>query len=177
MKTIKIIFALFIAVTITSCGDSEKTVALDFSLTNVSGTYKVKSFNQDLSNTVVTQGTSVDVSNSTKIGDSFEVDLILNAGGTFTVKGPYRVVTTVTPVDGSATVSTKILNIDNSGSFSINKTGARTITFNSSNGDFLNGEYNVNLFNENALTLSQDSEETDGNINIDIKTTILFEKK
>ncbi|MFK8059462.1 MAG: hypothetical protein AB8B78_05160 [Polaribacter sp.] len=178
MKTIKLILALSIAIFITSCSsDDNKTVAFDYIIGNVAGNYTIKSYNADLSNTVNTQGTNVAVSSAKKLGDTFQVNIQLNANGTYTALGQYRVVTTVTPVSGSATTTPAIINVDDSGSFSVSTSGARTISFVTKTGEFLLGKYDVNLFNETTFTLTQDSEKTDGNITTKTKANFILEKK
>lgn len=162
-------------VTFSNCDDDDDIlVAFDFTLNNLAGNYNINSYGADLTNTANTQGTEVTISTAVKVGDTFQVDLTLNADGTFTATGQYRVVTTVTPVSGSQTVTPEILNVSNEGTFSISTTGARTINFIATNGDFLSGEYRVNFFDEDSLTLIQDKSEVDGNITTQTITTIAF---
>lgn len=176
MKEIKNLLVLFILIAFTGCGNDSDTVtaSLDFTIENLIGSYQINSYNADLVNTANTQGTDVVISTATKVGDTFQIDFTLNESGTFSAIGAYRVTTTVTPVSGSQNVNQEILNIDNEGTFSISTTGARTITFNSTTGSFLNGEYAVNFLNAETLTLFQEKTEVDGSITTRTQTTISF---
>jgi hypothetical protein len=178
MKTFKFILLLFVAATIlSSCSDNDtQIVALDLSVANASGTYKISSLKADVTNTTVTQGATVTISTAKITSDTYEIDFVLNTNGTFTVKGQYREISTVTAANGAVTVTPKIVNINNSGSYTVN-TINRTINFNSANDNLLKGIFTVNFFNENTLTLTQDSEFVDGSITTATITNIVFVRK
>ncbi|PWG06027.1 hypothetical protein [Polaribacter aquimarinus] len=178
MKAFKYIITFFVAtITLIACSDNnDNIVALDLSATNVSGTYKISSLNADVTNTTVTQGATVIISTAKITSDTFEVDFVLNKNGKFTVKGQYRKINTVTAANGDVTVIPKIINIDNSGSYTIN-TINRTISFNAINDNLLKGIFDVNFFNEDTLTVTQDSEAIDGSISTATTTKIIFVRK
>ncbi len=177
MKLTKLLLSLCFAIAMSSCSNNdEKIIALDLTTTNVAGTYIVSELNADIVNTAVTQGATVTISTATKIGDTFQVDLVLNNNGTFTANGQYRVVTKVTDASGGVTETPKIVNVNNSGTYSVNTTN-RTINFSAINDDLLNGRLNVNFFNETTLTLTQELEEVVGGITTKTKSNIIFKRK
>ncbi|MFY9241612.1 MAG: hypothetical protein WAO74_01140 [Polaribacter sp.] len=177
MKKLKIIFILFIAVSLPSCSDGDsKTIAFDFSVANVSGSYKLKTLTANLTNTAVTQGVVAPISTATEIGDTFNANLTLNANGTFNLKGNYRIVTAVTPTGGSTTNNAEIIILDDSGTYTINAQ-TRTISFASTNTQLLEGEYKVTIFSETTLSLTQASTEVNGGITTKTDATIVFDKQ
>ena len=177
MKNLKIAFLLLVVATFGSCNDDDPiTVALDFNIQNVSGNYGINSFNANLTNSAITQGTSVIISTATKTGGIFQIDLTLNPDGTYTAAGDYSVETVVTPVSGNQTIDQTIINVNNTGTFTISTTGPRTITFTATTGTFLNGEYRVNLLDEDTLTIIQDKSETIGGITTQTITNIIFQR-
>ncbi len=177
MKNLKIAFLLLIVATFSNCNDDDPiTVALDFNIENLSGNYGINSFNANLTNSAITQGTSVIISTATKTGGIFQIDLTLNSNGTYTAIGDYSVETIVTPVSGSQTIDQEIINVNNEGTFTISATGSRTITFNATSGTFLNGEYSVNLFDDDTLTIIQDKSENTGGITTQTLTNIIFQR-
>ena len=52
----------------------------------------------DIETSTVVANVSVVVANASLVGDTFQVDVVINADGTFTAGGQYRVVSTITPV-------------------------------------------------------------------------------
>lgn len=178
MKNLKYILLLFLTLSLTQCknDDNDLDIAFDFTLANLAGSYSVNSYGADLTNTANTQGTDVVISTATKVGDTFQVNLTLNEDGTYIATGQYRVTTTVRPVSGTTTVTPEILIVDNEGTFTINNSGSRSINFVATEGVFLNGDYRVNFFSEEGVTLIQDKTELDGGITTQTITTIAFGK-
>lgn len=177
MKKLKLILSLFVTISLVSCGDSEtKTIALDFSIANVTGSYELKSFSADIINTAITQNVPATISTATQVGDTFNADLTLNSNGTFTLVGNYRVVTTVTPIGGSATTNPEIIILDTSGTYTIN-TQSRTISFTTSNPQLLDGVYDVAVFNETTLSFTQEASKQDGGITTTTDASIVFNKE
>lgn len=176
MKLFKFILVLCISVSITSCNDN--TAEPDFLLSNanIAGTYTIKSLSSTAKATAITSGIPVTISNATIIGDTFtDFSFTLNANGSYTASGPYRITTTVTPVGSNAITDISILTIEDAGTFQIN-TIENTITFTSNSGDFIEGTLNVITFNETTLSLSQETEEVEDPITTEIKTNITFIK-
>lgn len=177
MKIFKIVFALIIALNLSSCGDDSTTeLPFTLSVSNIAGTYNISSYNSDIVNTVVTQDATVTVSNAKKVGDTFQVNFTLNANGTYTAEGRYRIIGTVTPVGKNPIVTPDIIVFSDSGDFSVNIADG-TINFNSTTDEFLKGELRFVSFNESSFSLTQQTEEIDAQITAAINTTISFERK
>lgn len=177
MKILKIILSLCIAISLTSCSDSDpKITTLDFSVANVAGNYNLKTFTADIENTAVTQGVISTISTAKQVGDTFNLTLKLNTNGTFTLTGNYRVVTTVTPTGGTPTTNPEIIIVDDSGNYTVNSQ-TRTITFTSSNNQLLDEQYKVLVFNETTFSLSQKATDVDGGITTTTDAIIVFDKE
>ena len=153
MKTIKILLLLFVCTTLTNCSDDNAAPTYPLSYENIAGNYNIQSLSLNLE-TTLNIGIVPVTSTANGVGDTFQIDLIMNQDRTYSVKGAYRLVTTAT-VPGNPPVTTnEILNIDESGTYTINTNNS--ITFIDQNADFLNGSLNVTVFNENAFTLTQE---------------------
>lgn len=183
MKLLKSILILFIAISITSCGDdSSSEPAFILSNANIAGTYNISSFNVNVDlSTEVTPGVNATFSTIKIIGDIFQVDFILNTSGSYSVSGQYSVTTTTNVVGGSTTENSSIVNFNDSGTFTINSS-ENTITFNSSQDDFLGNEYldktfNVTVFSENSFTIAQEAEEVIDPITTKANGKVSFTKK
>ena len=181
MKFFKFILVLLIAVSITGCSSNDSNEPLFvLSNTNIAGTYNINSFIVDTNVTSVTEVAGVEVpftvASSTSEGDTFQVAFVLNANGSYTASGQYRVVSVVTPAVGNQFTNTEIIDFTDSGSYSLN-TVNNTITFTSVQGDFLNGELEVITFNETTITLSQEGEEVVDKVTTEIKANISFTRQ
>ena len=64
----------------------------------MAGDYDITVLNIDIETTAEVAGVAVTISNTAIVGDTFQVDVIINANGTYSASGQYRVVSTVTPV-------------------------------------------------------------------------------
>ena len=179
MKLLKFIFFLCVATSITSCSDNE-TDAMPFVLSNanISGAYNISSLNVDVKSTSVIDVSGVPVpitAASSTIGDTFDVEFILKADGTYTASGLYRTVTVITTAiedEGEQTFS-EIKSITASGTFTLNTTDAQ-ITFFSALDNFLSGTFNILIFNETVLSLNQEKEEVDDATTAEINMSIRF---
>jgi hypothetical protein len=178
MKLLKFIFVLFVTVSFTSCGDSD-TDAAPFVLSNanISGAYNISSINVDTKATSVADVSGVPVpftvATSTSTGDTFDFEFILKADGTYTASGLYRIVSVITPPIGDEVTNSEIISITDSGTFTLNTIDAQ-ITFISALDDFLNGTFNILIFNETVLSLNQEIEEVDDAITTEINASISF---
>lgn len=178
MKFIKLVFILCITLVFTNCSEETTTTNLPFTLStaNIAGTYNISTYNSDIVNTVVTQDATVTVSNAKNVGDTFKVDFTLNANGTYTAEGRYRVLGTVTPVGKDPIPSSDIIVFSDAGDFNVNVADG-IIDFTSTTGEFLEDEFSFIAFNENSFSLTQQTEEVDAQITAVINTTISFERK
>lgn len=179
MKTLKILFVSVFFLSIFSCSDDdERAIALELTRENLAGTYNISSLSAEENESTVRGNTTVNISTTTIVGDTFQFDFVLNANGTFTAVGQYRITSTTSANGGQPQTETEIINIDTSGTYSINTTsGVRSISFSPVDDDFLEGTFAVNLFNSTNLALIQETEETDGQIDIDREILIGFTRK
>ena len=131
----------------------------------------------DLETSTVVADVPVTVANASLVGDTFQVDVIINADGTFSAGGQYRVVSTITPVGTAPITETEIITLDpSSGSYILN-TLQNTITFSSQDMSLLEGTFNVIVFNETTFTLNQQVEETLGDLTVKANVNLSLERK
>lgn len=192
MKFFKCILILFISASITSCGDDSSEPPFVLSNANIAGNYNMSSFNTDVDlSTEVTPGVKATFSTIKLVGDIFQVDFVLTSNGSYTASGQYSVTSTVTATGSSPVTNQSIINFSDSGTFNVN-TANNTITFNSSNGDFLgsdfiknnfnvnifnNNTFNITVFNENGFKVAQEVEEVVNPIITEVSAVIGFVKK
>ena len=178
MKILKFIFFLSFILLITSCSDDNAdTTPFILSNENIIGTYNISELNIETKVTSTTDVAGVlipfTVATSISNGDIFQFAFVLNSDGTFSASGQFVIETEVTPATGDVVTNEEILNNTNSGTYTLNSENAK-ITFVSSIGDFLEGTYNILLFNETTLSLNQEIEQLSGAITNEINTSISF---
>lgn len=177
MKTFKYILILFLAFTFSNCGSNDSEPPYLLTNANIAGNYNIGSLIIDAKAIATTSGIAVTISNAKSIGDTFQVDFILTANGTYTANGQYRVASTITPITGDPITDSSILLVDDSGTYQINSTND-AITFTSSlGGDFIEGELKVTTFNETIVSFNQEFVETEGSITTELNTSISFVRK
>lgn len=165
MKNLKFILFLFIAATILSCSETEDPV-YELTNANISGTYNIEKINIQTEETATaSSGAVVNLSTTTSVGDSFDdINIVINANGTYTASGGYRLIVTETPNGGSSEISNKIIVFNASGSYQLNTTDD-TIIFNQLNavadGGFIEGKFDVAIFNQTSFTIEQETITTD----------------
>ena len=178
MKLLKFIFFSSFIVLFTNCSD-DNAYATPFILSNenIVGTYNISELNikTKVTSTTDVSGVSIPftVATSTINGDIFQFSFVLNSDGTFSASGQFVLETEVTPATGDVVTNQEILNNINSGTYTLNSENAK-ITFVSSTGDFLEGTYNILIFNKTTLSLNQEIEELSGAITNEINTSISF---
>jgi hypothetical protein len=178
MKLLKFIFFSSFIVLFTNCSD-DNADATPFILSNenIVGTYNISELNIETKVTSTTDVAGVlipfTVATSTSNGDIFQFSFVLNSDGTFSASGQFVLETEVTPATGDVVTNQEILNNINSGAYTLNSENAK-ITFVSSTGDFLEGTYNILIFNKTTLSLNQEIEELSGAITNEINTSISF---
>jgi len=178
MKLLKFIFFLSFIVLFANCSD-DNAYATPFILSNenIVGTYNISELNIETKVTSTTDVAGVlipfTVATSTSNGDIFQFAFVLNSDGTFSASGQFVLETEVTPATGDVVTNQEILNNINSGTYTLNSENAK-ITFVSSTGDFLEGTYNILIFNKTTLSLNQEIEELSGAITNEINTSISF---
>jgi hypothetical protein len=177
MKTLKLILFAVITSTILSCADNSTEPEIILSNESLAGNYDVAVLDSDLETSTVVADVPVTVANASLVGDTFQVDVIINADGTFSAGGQYRVVTTITPVGTAPITETEIITLDpSSGSYILN-TLQNTITFSSQDMSLLEGTFNVIVFNETTFTLNQQVEETLGDLTVKANVNLSLERK
>ena len=177
MKKLKYIFFAVITATILSCADNSTEPELILSNESLAGNYDIAVLDSDLETSTVVADVPVTVANASLVGDTFQVDVIINADGTFSAGGQYRVVSTITPVGTAQITETEIITFDpSSGSYILN-TLQNTITFSSQDMSLLEGTFNVIVFNETTFTLNQQVEETLGDLTVKANVNLILERK
>jgi hypothetical protein len=177
MKTLKLILFAVITSTILSCADNSTEPEIILSNESLAGNYDVAVLDSDLETSTVVADVPVTVANASLVGDTFQVDVIINADGTFSAGGQYRVVSTITPVGTAPITETEIITLDpSSGSYILN-TLQNTITFSSQDMSLLEGTFNVIVFNETTFTLNQQVEETLGDLTVKANVNLSLERK
>ncbi len=176
MKIFKFTLIALITTTIVSCSDNSYEPELDLTNESLAGNYNITILNIDIESSAEVAGVPVTISNTTIDGDTFQVDVVFNTNGTYTAGGQYRVTSTVTPVATPPVTNTEIIVFDDSGSYSINS-DENTITFMIQDQALLSGTFNVSDFNENSISLTQQVEETIGDITSLINMNISLDRK
>lgn len=170
MKTIKILLLLFVCTTLTNCSDDNAAPTYPLSYENIAGNYNIQSLSINTETTTLV-GVVPITARANGVGDTFQVDLLLNTDRTYTIKGEHRIVVTTTVPGVPSTTTEEIIVIDESGSYSINNAN-NSITFSDQNAEFLNGSLNVSVFNESSFSLTQEVEGTEPLTNSDFKVNL-----
>lgn len=167
MKLTKLILIFALTVAAVSCNknddDGGGEVAYTLTNTNLAGTYKISDASATSISTANVAGSTVTIATSTVQGGTFQVSVIFNENGTYTATGQYRIVTTITPTGGTPIVTDEILVVDSSGAYTVNSSN-QTISINSNDDSFIDGVFEVALFNETNVNLTQDDISIDGGI-------------
>ncbi|KOY51534.1 hypothetical protein [Polaribacter dokdonensis] len=174
MKNIKFILFLCLSTIFVSCGDDNNDTPLLLTNANLAGSYSIGSLTGEEQETATSSsGAVVDLATSNIVGDTFQVDLLINTNGTYSISGLYREVKNTTPNGGSTTETTSILTTDTNGTYQLNGIN-NTITFTPINGDFLADTFNVNNFNSTIFSINQEGSEASGSNTITSSVTIDF---
>ena len=179
MKLLKFIFFSSFLLLIISCNDDNAdTTPFILSNENIVGTYNISELNIETKVTSTTDVAGVlipfTVATSISNGDVFQFAFVLNSDGTFSASGQFVIETEVkVELTGDVVTNQEIVNNTNSGTYTLNSENAK-ITFVSSTGDFLEGTYNILIFNKTTLSLNQEIEELSGAITNEINTSISF---
>ena len=168
MKIIKYLFVLIVIVSLASCkSDDDNDTPYLLINENFSGLYNLNFLVANVETTVIIGGNPVVVP-STSEGSVFQVDTSFNLNGTYSLGGQFLLTTTIT---GSGATN-EIIDLDENGSYQLNDT-AKTITI-TSNEEFLNGTFDVTLFNENELRIKSEKTTIDGDVTTESVIEIRF---
>ena len=177
MNKLKYILFAVITSTILSCADNSTEPELILSNESLAGNYDITVLNSDIETSTVVANVPVTVANASLVGDTFQVDVVINADGTFSAGGQYRVVSTITPVGSDAITETEILTFEQTdGTYTLN-TLENTITFSSQDVSLIEGTFNVIVFNETTFTLNQQVEEIVGDLTVRANVNLSLERK
>lgn len=177
MNKLKYILFAIITSTILSCADNSTEPELILSNESLAGNYDITVLNSDIETSTVVANVPVTVANASLVGDTFQVDVVINADGTFSAGGQYRVVSTITPVGSDAITETEILTFEQTdGTYSLN-TLENTITFSSQDVSLIEGTFNVIVFNETTFTLNQQVEEIVGDLTVRANVNLSLERR
>ncbi len=103
MKLTKLIFLFILSVVVISCSkDDDNDTSYDYNKDNLTGTYKLISYQSQEVETVNVSGFDV-VTTTTSTGDTFDVTAVFASNNTVTLDGSYRVTETVTQGNQSTT--------------------------------------------------------------------------
>lgn len=169
MKSIKIFLLLLVSITLTNCSDNNEAPAYPLTYENISGTYNIQSLSIDTETTTLV-GIIPVTAKANGVGDTFQVDMILNTDKTYSIKGEHRIVITTSVPGVAPTTTQEIVVIDESGNYTIN--ADNSITFSDQNADFLSGDLNVTVFTANNFSLTQEIEGTEPLTNSDFKVNL-----
>ena len=177
MNKLKYILFAVITSTILSCADNSTEPELILSNESLAGNYDITVLNSDIETSTVVANVPVTVANASLVGDTFQVDVVINADGTFSAGGQYRVVSTITPVGSDAITETQILTFEpTDGTYTLN-TLENTITFNSQDVSLIEGTFNIIVFNETTFTLNQQAEEIVGDLTVRANVNLSLERR
>ena len=177
MNKLKYILFAIITSTILSCADNSTEPELILSNESLAGNYDITVLNSDIETSTVVANVPVTVANASLVGDTFQVDVVINADGTFSAGGQYRVVSTITPVGSDAITETEILTFEQTdGTYTLN-TLENTITFSSQDVSLIEGTFNVIVFNETTFTLNQQVEEIVGDLTVRANVNLSLERR
>lgn len=177
MKNVKILFLLVIVAVLNGCSSNgDDTPAFPLSNANIAGSYNISNLNVSTDITTTSNNIPIKVATASTQGDLFKVDVEMFANGTYTMKGSYTIVYKLTPVVGTPVETRDIINIDNSGNFTLN-TVNNTITFSGAVIQGLSGTLDFEVFNASGFSLFQEID-VDVNNNVEnITTNISFTRK
>jgi hypothetical protein len=136
---------------------------------NLDGDHKLTFFESD--GTISANVAGVPVTGTiTVLGDTFQLNVIFDEDGTYVMNGQYRIVTTIV-LGGETIEEAEILSFNNeTGTYSTDA-NAETITFTGENG--IDGTWNVQVFNQGQLILTNmRTETTDDNAEVNLTSEI-----
>lgn len=163
MKLTKLIFLFTLAIAAVGCNkDDDNTEPYKLNTTNFVDTYKMKFLEVKISETVTFSNGTTSTSTSTTVGSVFQnVNFVFDSNNSYTANGLFNTVTTVKNADGTTTVGdTVIVNLDESGTYSLNTTN-EVVTTTNQDGDVV--AFDITKYTENEMNLFSEVEITSNN--------------
>ena len=157
MKFLKILFELFVLISITSCSSDDEVIQYDFNNANLSsGSFDLNYLSSYTTATIDINGLEV-ISEFSATGETFQFTVTFFENGTYIADGQYVVIET-TRVAGQITEEdTYIEDIDNEEGTYVTNDGTMQLVM---DGDI----FDVTLFNANELRLVQNDTYTDDGV-------------
>jgi len=172
MRSTRILLIFLLATSLLSCkkdDDANITVFL-LSNKNLAGTHALTFLSVVIDQTFDINGIPV-TSQTTVVGDTFQVLFIFAENGTYTAEGEFRITVTTT-VLGETRTETEIIVLDENGTYQLNA-NAQTITIDGG-GEYSNGTFDVVLFNETEFRITQELTDDSNNIITDTQSELRF---
>lgn len=173
MKSTKILLILFAVLTVLSCKKDDDGGGNSFLLTpaNLAGLYDLIYLTSNIEQTVEVNGIPV-MATTDVVGDTFQIDMVFNENGTYTVEGQYRITVTVT-VAGMTETTTEIIVLDEAGDYTLDA-NAQTITLSGANGELGDGVFDITLYNETEFRIVQVETITANGVDADVTNELRF---
>ena len=157
MKFLKILFVLFVLISITSCSSDDEVIQYDFNNANLSsGSFDLNYLSSYTTATVDINGLEI-ISEFAATGETFQFTITFFENGTYIADGQYVVNETIT-VSGQITEEdTYIEDVDNEEGTYVTNDGTMQLVM---DGDI----FDVTLFNANELRLVQNDTYTEDDV-------------
>ena len=157
MKFLKILFVLFVLISITSCSSDDEVIQYDFNNANLSsGSFDLNYLSNYTTATVDINGLEI-ISEFSATGETFQFTVTFFENGTYIADGQYVVIET-TRVAGQITEEdTYIEDVDNEEGTYVTNDGTMQLVM---DGDI----FDVTLFNANELRLVQNDTYTEDDV-------------
>lgn len=176
MKSTKLLLIFILSFSILSCNknsDDDGGTSFLLSAENLAGTHALTFLDIDIEETTEINGIPV-MSTITIIGSTFQVEMIFQENGTYSIEGQYLQTTTVT-VAGQTETDTEIIVLDEGGTYSLDA-NEQTIFLSGSGGELEAGTFEVTVFNETDFRFVQHEEIVTTLTNTDIFSEFRFER-
>lgn len=157
MKFLKILFVLFVVISITSCSSDDEVNQYDLNNANLSaGSFDLNYFSSNTTETVDINGLEV-ISEFVRTGETFQFTYTFFENGTYIADGQYVVILTTTVAGQIIVEDIYIEDVDNEEGTYVANDGAMQLVM---DGNI----FDVTLFNANELRLVQNDTYTEDGV-------------
>lgn len=153
MKLKNYLFIFVATLALVSCksdDDNNQDTTFLLNSTNLAGTYELTFLESIEEETFLVNNVPVE-SRITTVGDTFQVDFVVNANGTFSTSGEYRSTETTVVGQADPVIDTEIILLNETGTYVLNANN-ETLSL-TSTGDNESIQYSITTFNENEVRL------------------------